>query len=312
MRLRLFVKYNLAWLLLSATVLAAPNYSRGVSHSLALSIGGGEANNLLYKSDISPKAGGAGNIMFAYELQKQRFIFGLGAQLQYQYTQDQSKSFIDEFDRVDKTGESVSYGYVYNHLSTKAHDLRITLPVYIGYADPSGFYALLGAKLSYSLMARGQTQADMYTQGVYAWSIEPLRSIGLNDLSSLGYYPEAQYTNKSSYTEKLWAAASLELGSFIPLSEDNKNKKVRMRVGVYADYAIRIGNMGTLAVVDYSKINTNPQTQSQADLQQNLVINHILNSDRIGSICHNLEVGIRLTWLLNVNMDRTSCHCVRN
>lgn len=311
MRLRLFVKYNLAWLLLSATALAAPNYSSKVSHSLALSIGGGEANNLIYQNDIRPKAGGAGNLMLAYELQKQRFIFGLGAQFQYQFTQDQLKSFIDEFNRVDKNGEPVSYGYVHNNMSTHAHDLRITLPLYIGYADPSGFYALLGAKLSYSLMAKAHSQSDMYTQGMYVWSIEPLRSIGVNDLSSLGYYPESRYTNNDSYTEKLWATASLELGSFIPLAKDISNK-VRMRVGVYADYAIRIGKMGTLNAVDYSKINTDPQTQSLADLKQNLVINHILNSNRIGSTCHNLEVGVRLTLLLNVNTYHSHCHCANN
>lgn len=296
-------------MLLSALPVSAQNRTKNLSHFLAVSIGGGEANNLFYQKGITPQIGGAGNLMVAYELHANKFIFGVGVEAQYQYTREKTDTYLDEFGWVDKVGEAVQYGYVYNNLSGHEHDIRMTLPVYFGYVARNGFYALVGGKVSLSVWSKAHTEADMFTQGTYAWSIEPVRSVGINDFSSLGYYPEQTYATDASYTERLWVAASLELGSYIPLP--SKYKKVRMRAGVYADYALRLDKMPANPQADYSAVDVNPYTQSQADLQQHLVLNPVLNSDRLGDKCHNLEVGVRLTVLFDVSTYNPPCHCVR-
>lgn len=298
------------FLLLSALPMSAQSRAKNLSHFMAVSIGGGEANNMLYQSGIKPQAGGAGNLTVAYELHANRFIVGLGVEAQYQYTRGKTDSYLEEFDRMDKTGEAVRYGYVYNNLSGYAHDVRVTIPLYIGYIARNGFYALVGGKVSFPMLAKAHTEADMFTQGTYAWSIEPVRSVGDNDFSPLGFYPEQNYSTDGSYTERMWAAATLELGSYIPLP--SKVNKVRMRAGVYADYAMRLDKMPSNPQADYSAVDTNPYTQSQADLQQHLVLNPVLNTNRLGDKCHNLEVGVRLTILFDVSTYNPPCRCLRD
>lgn len=309
MQLKWFVKYFVVILLLPTTLVHAQGWGRGPSHFLGVAIGGGTANNLFYQEQITPKLGGAGNFSVLYELHQKGFVFGLGVEAQYQYTREWGDVYIEEFSRIDKTNEQFMYGYVYNSVMTLSHDVRITFPVYMGYVSSSGVYALIGAKLSTSLFPYATTIANMYTQGDYAWSIEPIRNVGGNDFTSFGYYPEQTYQTQNPYIEKLWAAATAEIGSYIPLSANIA--KTRLRAGVYVNYGIRIGQMPSLMQADYSCVNTDAYSQSQEDLQTNLQLNPLINTCRIGSKAHNLEVGVKLAVLINVNTYSPPCHCNR-
>lgn len=308
MRLRLYVKYMFV-LLLSAYAPMAGAASKAW-HYLGIGIGGGEANNVLPKSSISPKAGGAGNLSLLYEAHIGQFIIGFGAEAQYQYTRDAVSDFTDDFNLVDREGEPVLYGYCYSDMMGTAHDVRITAPLYVG-GEFGAAYLLLGGKVSYALWTQSQTDTRMLTQGTYAWSIEPTRSVGINDFTPLGYYPQGKYTGRGAYKEQLWAAASVEIGAYLPTDGAYINK-VRVRAGVYADYAFRIGTMGGKPLADYSRVDANPQTRNREDLQRNLQLNPVLNSALMGSAAHNVEVGIRLTVLFDVSTSVTPCHCVNN
>lgn len=308
MRLRLYVKYVLVCLLVGALPLSAQNRANQTRHYLALQLGGGEANNIMPHSAVKPDAGAAGNASFLYELHRGQFLFGLGVGAQYQYTGEKLAEYIDVFDRVDRSGEPVQYGYVYSSLRGQEHDLRLTVPVYFGLEWGSVGYTLLGAKVSYSFLSKYSTAADLLTQGTYAWGIEPIRSEGVNDCTPLGYYPLQAYSSKGSYEERLWVAFSLEAGAYLPLNIN----KVRMRLGAYAEYAFRIGAMPALALADYSRVNDNPQTQTMDDLQQNLLLNPVLNSSLMAKQLHNLEVGIRWTVLFDVTHNTPPCHCMRD
>lgn len=295
MRIKSYVKYSVIIAVL--LIAAAPAYARysvnKLEHYLAISVGAAEANNAALSTPaFNPKAGGAGNLTVAYEMRVKNFTIGIGAEAQYQYTHDYWSDFSDIFDRVDKNGESVKYEYVYSSWNNYSHDWRLTCPIYVGYQAGDYFYALLGAKVSIPMSSTYKAQADMFTQGTYDWSIEPVQTTEGNDFTAFGYYPQKNFSTKDRYQECLWAAASVELGSYIPLKEEIK--KVRMRMGLYVDYAWRLGKNETKPLVQYS---------------EPIVLNNVLNTDRLKSNPNNVEVGVRFTVLFDIHTTIKHCMC---
>lgn len=309
--MRLSIKNKHIVLIICLVLAQGIGFARGynasdAAHYIGIAIGGGEANDIA--KNLHPLAGAAGNVTLFYEMQKNRVSFSVGVQAQYQYTRDSITPFIQGFDRSDIMG-AVNYQYVYSNWLDKHADLRVAIPVRVGYNLNDYLYFLVGADVSMSLLSQYTTTAHMFTQGVHAWDSKPIRSDDLTDFSTnLGYYQSAEYRSEGPYVENLWVAPALEIGSYIPL----RSKRSRLRAGVYTNYGIRIGKRQTLELVDYSAIdmNANPNTQTQSFLQQNLVLNTAINSNQLTALPGNLEVGIRISYMLNMAVQKKTCMCL--
>ena len=315
MYIRLQSKY---WLLLIVLCLwvaesnaKTPKFKSSVEHYIGLSVGGGEANDVFAGTkDVKSLAGGAANAMVSYELQANRFIFMVGLQAQYQHTRDTVAPFVDAFGRRDIMG-NVEYQYVYSHWQDKHTDVRFAVPIRIGYQINDYLYVLAGADLSCALWTTHSTSAEMFTQGLHAWDSRPIRSDEHNDFSNnLGYYLPMELSTTAPYREALWVAPSLEIGSYIPV----KWKSSRLRAGVYMNYGFRLGERSENTIVDYSAVSmsSNPNTQQPAYLQEKVLLNTALNSDKPAAVPANLEVGVRLTYLMNVTIHKSHCMCVKS
>jgi len=291
----------------STLVWAAPR-SVKPQHALWLSVGGGEANNLSYGTDITPKLGAGGNVGVGYELQAGGFLLGFGVEANYQLQRDGMATYLYEDARLDREEEPVSYGYYHQQYMQQDRALRLAVPLYVGGRFGDYVYALVGASFHLPLWNSYAVSTQLLTQGTYAWSIDPVRSEGINDFSSYGFYPNADYAREERYRDKASVHARLEIGSFVPL---NKTKKVQLRVGAYCNYGFRLGGVGEQPLVDVSGVNLDPHTQSMQDLQTNIRW-EALNTTRLYShLPHNLEVGIRATVLFRVHVVNPPCHCVR-
>ena len=281
-------------------------------HYIGLSLGGGESNNVGKSSRegyaLTHMAGAGANISLQYEVQYHSWIFGIGVAGQYHYLRDSLANFVESDARVDRNGESVDYGYVYSNYRERDHVAGVAADVYVGKNIGKWVYALVGAKFSLPLWSRYTTDTRMLTQGDYGWNIEPVRSVGGNDFSSLGYYPEDSYSHTEQYEEYMRIAATVEVGSNIPI----RHAKSRLRAGVYATYGFRLGQSPSNPLVDYSRINKDAATQSLADMQQNIRW-HALNTSSVTSsaLPQHLEVGVRLTWLFDVTIEKKTCNCVK-
>ena len=294
------------FLLLQGIVYARGYQASTAVHHIGMSVGGGEANDLAKNLHTLP--GAAGNITLFYEMQKNRIMVSIGVEAQFQYTRDSLDAFVNEFKRTDIMG-AVNYQYIYSNWFDKQTDLRVAIPLRVGYQPNDYLYFMAGADVSIALMAQHTTTATMYTQGVHAWDSKPMQTDDLTDFSAnLGYYKSSEYSTTAPYTENIWVAPALEIGSYIPL----KSKKSKLRVGAYANYGIRIGKHPNSELVDYSAIDmsANPNSQSQSFLQNNLVLNSALNSNRWSSMPGNLEVGLRITYLLELTTHKKICMCM--
>jgi len=294
-------------LILAQNVLyARGTHASAMSHYIGIAVGGGEANNV--NKNMHPLAGAAGNITLFYEMQKSRLSVSVGLQAQYQYTRDTIAPFTNSFAREDIMGD-VNYQYVYSNWLDKQTDIRMAIPVRVGYQFNDYVYILVGADLSFSIHSNYTASADMFTQGLHAWDSKPIRTDDLTDFSAnLGYYKSAEYSTSAQYKENIWIAPAIECGSYIPL----KSKKSKLRAGAYLNYGIRLGKRQNLDVVDYSAIDmsANPNSQSQSFLQSNIVLNNAQSTNLMASLPANLEVGLRITYLINVTAEKKICMCV--
>jgi hypothetical protein len=275
-----------------------------LTHHLGFSIGGAECNNLDdTNAPVVHQFGGATALAVRYEMQYRTWFWGMGLEAAYQKLNNIT-SFADSTQRVDIDGDSLSYQYIYT--SFKETDLlaNISVPIYVGkYFDR--VYALLGLSVEIPIWAQYTTKADMYTQGVYPWSISPLVSEGVNDFSALGFYPAQRYTYTAQYKERL------RLVPFVELGYDFLNtEKINLRLGAYASCAIPVVAPKMVAISDYSAVDCNPKTQNQQNLEQNIRWNPIGRSDKYLATEYKLEVGAKITMLFYVP-GKKICLCER-
>jgi len=308
----MFTRYSVKYILaLCATVLlslcawAEPRMNKPHNY-LWLSLAGGEANNLSYNTDIKAKAGAGANLGLGYELQYGNFMFGVGLEANYQLQRDQMATYLEEYDRRDRTAEAVKYGYYHQNYWQNDQTIRLAVPVYIG-GRGEYFYALVGASVNLPVWNSYQVNTQMLTQGTYAWSIEPVRTQGINDFTSYGYYANANYQYKANYKDKLSIHARAEIGSFIPLEEITK---IQLRVGAYCSYGFRMGTTNDQNLLNLSKVDLNVYSQNEANLKANIAWHALNTSNLYHQLPHNLEVGVKLTVLMNVDVTTAPCHCI--
>lgn len=280
--------------------------SNKLTHYLGLSIGGGEANRIRINTDaLRNKAGGAASFAFHYEMQYRSWMWGLSVEGAFQHLHDQVLPFSDSFTRLDMDGDEVNYTYVYTAYGEKSQMADLRIPIYFG-MNFSKVYTMIGVRLEIPIWSQYAVVADMYTQGTYPWSITPVVSDGVNDFSSLGFYPTNTYTYVNTYEEKLHIAPFIEVGY-----EFFRTDKVNMRVGAYAAYALPIVTGEKVPLADYSAIDINPRTQNLENLKQQIRWNPLVQSDKYPDTPYKLEVGVKLTMLFNVTADNHKCMCVK-
>ena len=274
-------------------------------HYLGLSIGGGECNNLgTTRIPVSHKVGGTAALAFHYEMQYRTWFWGVGLEGRWQMLNN-ATAFTDSTWRVDIDGDSLNYQYVYNSFKERDMIANIGIPIYVG-KQFSKVYALVGLRIDIPIWAKYTFNTNMHTQGIYSWSISPIVSDGINDFSSLGFYPAKDYTCTDTYQDQLYLTPFVELGYDFLHTEN-----VNMRVGAYASYAIPLSVSDKLPLADYSAIDSNPNTQNQQNMEQHIRWNSLMESDIYSQRAYKLEVGLKLTMLFNVTVKNNKCMCIK-
>ena len=241
---------------------------------------------------------------FRYEMDYHHFLFGVGLGAQYQYLCDGIAEFSDAFSRADKEGESFMYEYIYQPYDQQSSLINIELPITFGYNFATYGYFLVGAKVTLPLLSSYQVQTDMHTEGFYPWAVEAYQSSSENDFRGYGLFPTETYTQQQSYKEALRASANVEIGGVLPY---NKKSKHRFRLGAFADFGFRVASFESKPLVDYSKVHSVPFITSQQQLADLIYFNPVQFSNKYSSLPYTIEVGIKLTWLVDVTISQEKC-----
>lgn len=296
-------------LLLAASLMAAPRYGRtAVTHWLGLSLTGVEANMLpASSSGVKPKAGYGGQAHLQYEIHAGKFFFNAGLGFDYIVTNNAMASYSDAFDRVDLMGEQLIYRYVYSDFKEQERQLRFILPVQFGYEIGEWMYIGVGAEFRAAPFINNfKSSGRMFAEGEYERFIEPIRNS-----EQYGFWPESEFNTipLRAGADAHEVAVELELGARVPMG-----KKGLARFGVYAGYDIPVeySSKTHTPLFDYSRIDTNPATQSWENTQKYLQINSLLGSTLMNITTQRLRVGVRVSLLINVTHTPSQCMCLRD
>jgi len=286
---------------------------------VTMSFAGGIALNTTSADPMTGEMGGNSMFSLSYELTKKRFFFNAGIGLDYMYTRMNIMAFADEYQRIDRDGDQIKYRYMYDNYKEGDHQLIVTIPLQFGWRFVEHAYLAAGLKIKLPVWGKYATIADMYTEGEYARFVQPISQ----NVPEFGYYPQAQYVGGGYYD---WVSVDLapnfEIGMIWPF-ENN----VSLRVGAFCEYAIPVVKIHDMDydLLDYSKVDINPLTQNQVDLQDHLQFNSVLFSHFNESVlkhsndpllktavAQNLLAGIRLTLRFNVTKVPQHCNCDRD
>lgn len=296
-------------LLLAASLMAAPRYGRTVvTHWLGLSLTGVEANMLpASSSGVKPKAGYGGQAHLQYEIHAGKFFFNAGLGFDYIVTSNAMASYSDAFDRIDLMGEQLLYRYVYSDFKEQERQLRFILPVQFGYEIGEWMYIGVGAEFRAAPFINNfKSSGRMFAEGEYERFIEPIRNS-----EQYGFWPESEFNTipLRASADAHEVAVEVELGARVPMG-----KKGLARFGVYAGYDIPVeySSKTPTPLFDYSRIDTNPATQSWENTQKYLQINSLLGSTLMNITTQRLRVGVRVSLLINVTHTPSRCMCFRD
>ena len=283
-----------------------------VNHFVTFSLAGGEANYFTssrasdYAPSLKDKLGADGIFMLSYEMRKNWFIFGFGAQADYNYTRQQVGDFTEIFDRKDREDEEVHYAYRFSDYTDEQHVLHVSVPLYVGANIGYLLYVLAGAKVSIPLLSLHKTTTDLSTDGTYVRFIHTIE-----DAPSYGYYTVDEYSFSSSFdAPEIKISPFAEFGFRIPVR--SRSGRVGMRLGLYAEYGLPLSINNKHLLVDYSFVDKNPFTQNKEQLRSSIVFNSPLNTDILSKKLSQLSVGLRWTVLINVTPPEHICMCDRD
>lgn len=299
--------YSIVFGLLMALSAVASQYGKqSVSHWLGLNLTGVEANVLTGKnSPIWVRPGGGGQLHLSYELQTAGFFVNIGIGADYMVTNSSLPEYADAFNREDLMGEPVIYRYVYSDYKEQHRQVRMVIPVQVGYYFGEWVYAGIGATLRTApLFNQLATTTNMLAEGEYERFIQPIRNT-----EQYGYWPQAEYNDKSvvrSATTEL--AVEAEVGVRVPLP----TKRWQMRAGAYLGYDLPMGKYNlrnSTPLIDYSAIDSNPFSQSLANTKENIRLYSLLDTSIAPHEAQRIRVGVRVTILFNVYETQPACMC---
>ncbi len=291
-------------------------YSTSASHYLGFSAAGGIDFAMPLNTVASSKPGGEGKLDLRYELHKNRFFFNLALGAEFADYGIFADSVFVEREAADISSEAHIYQYRLYNLLDRHNAVNVLLGLSLGYNLHENVYASLGVAFKASVWGKHNSKTELQTVGLYdRWEAEYIA-----DVPSYGFYPRSAFLYQGASAQtNLWVAPSLEIGGMW-----NFAKRNILKVGLYVDYNIRL-NQPNLPLLDFSRIDINPASQSEQNMRNNLILNSmteatlpsladgfIIRSSTAATSAnqlHNLSVGIRLTLLFNVKGSPLPCRC---
>ena len=283
-------------LIFSVLVLAV-----AAQHYFGLSLGGLTTYTIDNVDNTTSRLGGGGEIGAIYQLQKNNFLFQTGLGFNHSVSVLEVDSMPLSANMIDTEGASFTYkGIVYDRVD-RANVTELSVPLMLGF-NVSSFYALIGAKFVYPLMATTRQTALLTTYGDYNGMFyedffdmpqhgyangQPAKTIGRADLS---------------YDVR----ACIELGGRWSLSgiSAKKSLNTELAIGLFAEYGVlnTLKNGGNnLVDVDYTQY-------------MSLKMNHIYTTlSSTSASVNNLRIGLRASLLFpvsGVDTKHKKCMCI--
>ena len=268
-------------------------------HYFGVAIGGMANYQFDNVNKTTSRLGGGAEIGGIYQLQKNKFLFQTGLGINYSVSVLGVDSMSLSAKMIDTGGTPFTYrGVVYDRVD-RSNVAELCVPLMLGFRV-SLFYALVGAKFAYPLLATTRQTALLTTYGDYNGMFYE----DFYDMPQHGY-ANGQSVRSNGKIDFLYdVRACAELGGNWTLSGLNDSQ---LAVALFAEYGVLNtlkGGNKNLVDVDYSQY-------------MNITLNHIYTTmARNEAIVNNLHVGLRVSLLFPVggvdskHGKRGKCMCI--
>ena len=252
-------------------------------HYFGVAIGGMANYQFDNVNKTTSRLGGGAEIGGIYQLQKNKFLFQTGLGINYSVSVLGLDSMSLSAKMIDTGGTPFTYrGVVYDRVD-RSNVAELCVPLMLGFRV-SLFYALVGAKFAYPLLATTRQTALLTTYGDYNGMFYE----DFYDMPQHGY-ANGQPVRSNGKIDFLYdVRACAELGGNWTLSGLNDSQ---LAVALFAEYGVLNtlkGENKNLVDVDYSQY-------------MNITLNHIYTTmARNEAIVNNLHVGLRVSLLFPV------------
>ena len=327
----------LAFLMLGNTAWAGDySYIRNpVQHYINLHIAGGEVSPFLKdveaplhtfkEKDIITGVGADAALGLSYEIRYRRLFVNVGAEFDADYQNFILKAFTDTILRDVLPNKNhtqmipMGNKYTYEHRDfwEKDYELRWAVPIQIGYLFNSYFYGAVGMKYSMAVANYYKAHSTIQTGMILnnAMSGELPMTSDKPTAALYGVFPSQVYdftseNQHNSYDMLAMLTPSLEIGARLPIAY-----RTILRVGAYVQYGIPLNWTAdpNRKHVVYDGIwelwDQASHERTQQDIQDNLGVNPLKNSDWTAKGYRTLSVGVRLTFSFNVTAVKHWCNC---
>lgn len=277
---------------------AATTFAVGAASYVGFSAGAFSAWQIDNYEPTRPLFGGGADVTLHYHLVHGHFLFDTGVGISFDRTvfslPNQTVS-IKAF-----TNLGTEYSLVSNIKDRKdaANSTYLQVPLMFG-GEFGNYYFLVGAKFNLNIWGNTQQRALYDTKAVFDRYYEPFV-----DMPQHGLHDFNPTTSLGSLRYKYDVLACIEAGwTFNFGSAQAGTSRQKLRVGLFFQAGMLNINKsdGTAAL-----------TETRLDNEQlRLVLNHVVRTaDMSESWLRNMNVGIRLTYLLNVRFNRRKpCKC---
>ena len=274
------------------------------NHFVTISLGGGEGNTISAFSIPGSKDLIGADALFSlgYELRKNKFFFGFGAEADFDITRQQLGDFVESEWRRDFENDAHLYSYRYSRFTDVQRNLQLGVPLYFGMYFGPYVYGTIGAKFDLSLWGTHTATTTLSTDGTYQRYEEPL-----TNLPRYGFYAPDTYSYTGLAKQVMKVGPTIEIGAKVPLY--TSSRRVGLRIGLYAGYLFPLEFDNTKPLVDYSGVDSNPLTLNQQNLKDNIVFGSAIASPYQLRAAQNLAVGIKFTLLINCTAVHKICNC---
>ena len=252
-------------------------------HYFGVAVGGMANYQFDNVNKTTSRLGGGAEIGGIYQLQKNKFLFQTGLGINYSVSVLGLDSMSLSAKMIDTGGTPFTYrGVVYDRVD-RSNVAELCVPLMLGFRV-SLFYALVGAKFAYPLLATTRQTALLTTYGDYNGMFYE----DFYDMPQHGY-ANGQPVRSVGKIDFLYdVRACAELGGNWTLSGLNDSQ---LAVALFAEYGVLNtlkGGNKNLVDVDYSQY-------------MNITLNHIYTTmTRNEAIVNNLHVGLRVSLLFPV------------
>ena len=289
--------------LLAALFCAVSGHAQ-LKHNFGLWLEGAEWSMLPQESELQTSMGEAGGLGFAYELQKNHFIFQTGLGVLYGQSGFRTPNAIDSVPgAIDNDGEVFTYIYDVRNRRDNYTNIAAQIPLLIG-GQWNRFYFLLGAKVTLNVIQSANVTGNLTSYGLYKQydDFKDMREYQFFNDKPVAYPSKVNF---NSFDVDGSAEIGVRLG-YLPSATgfDVPKTRVQYRLALFADYGIF--DIHTPAKKTPMTV---PGLYNSQDMLSGLGMNDYLSTENAAKQVNSLLVGVKFTMLFELPGPRYCVMC---